>query len=76
MKEKNKDRIDFHVQCDDTFATLATVLYFLEEELGKAEETLKLTRKNLLKAKEDLIYLQEAFKIISRRRIKQVRIMD
>jgi hypothetical protein len=58
-------QIDFHIQTDDYFAFLATVMGFLEEALDKCESEL-LSEQEVCMARElrnDLRYVQANYRI-------------
>lgn len=63
-------RLHFHIQSDDYFATLATILGFLEETLGDPHpNTSPLPRmeKDLLRSvRKDLTYLSEYYTLTPR----------
>ena len=76
MSERQK-RIAFHVHSKDYFATLASVLSFIEESLDKEAEALGKSIKDLRhfnvalkRINKDLIHLQETYSIIRKEKQK------
>jgi len=64
MKIKNKDNLKFHIESDDYFGTLATVLSLQEQNLSEYK---KFKVSKILKNKiDELMYLQKNYKIISK----------
>ena len=64
MKTDNEDNLKFHIESDDYFGTLATVLSLQEQNLSKYK---KLKVSEILKSKVDeLMYLQKNYKIIKK----------
>lgn len=64
MKIKNKDNLKFHIESDDYFGTLATVLSLQEQNLSEYK---KFKVSEILKNKiDELMYLQKNYKIISK----------
>lgn len=65
--ETRRERLIFHLKTGDYFAMLATILGFVEETLERAEsKNLELAQKEAALARrlrEDLIYLQEHYRI-------------
>jgi hypothetical protein len=55
-----RDGIEDHIEADDYFGTLATILDLITQEKKKVE---KGQNKILQKLKNDLIYLQKNYKI-------------
>jgi len=57
----NKKSLDFHMQSDDYFGTLATILNFLHQKefVGDKDKILK-------EKVEELVYLQKNYKIIEK----------
>jgi len=60
-----KRNINFHIESDDYFGTLATVINLVRQEKEKTEKRQNKTLKNL---KDDLIYLQKNYKIVKKKR--------
>jgi len=60
----NKNNLEFHIESDDYFGTLATVLSLHEQNLLKYEE---FRVSEMLKNKVDeLVYLQKNYKIVKK----------
>ena len=61
MKSEDIKGLQFHIESDDYFGTLATVLSLLKQNLSKGESLKEL---DLLDRKvEELMYLQNNYKI-------------
>jgi hypothetical protein len=64
MKIENGDNLKFHIESDDYFGTLATVLSLQEQNLSEYK---KFKVSEILKNKVDeLMYLQNNYKIIKK----------
>ncbi len=70
MSTDRKNRLNFHVESHDYFATLASILAFIEESLESEAEAMGKSLKEmthsagaLRRINKDLIYLQQAFRI-------------
>lgn len=77
MSTDRKKRIAFHVNSNDYFATLASVLSFIEESLDREADALGKSIKDLRhfnlaikRINKDLLHLQEAY-LITRREGKK-----
>ena len=59
-----KQSLRFHIQSDDYFGTLATILFGEQElmEMGLTNE--KAVRKTIQRLTKDLVYLQKNYRII------------
>lgn len=57
---------EFHVSCDDYFATIATVLSLLKQQIKKEGCTSPLISKTLNNLKNDLLFLQTNYHITPR----------
>ena len=68
LQIKDQETVNFHVQKNDYFGSLATVIKLLQEESLITDQ--KLLRKTLKQIESDLLYLQKNFKIT---RIKKTR---
>jgi hypothetical protein len=67
MNKKRKQQIEFHIQRDVYFGTVATVLGLLHETLGKksADKAMRLRSLRLLKnVRNDFIFLQKRYHIV------------
>jgi hypothetical protein len=64
MKIKNEDNLKFHIESNDYFGTLATVLSLQEQNLSEHK---KFKVSEILKSKiDELMYLQKNYKIIKK----------
>jgi hypothetical protein len=68
------ESIERHVREDDYFATAATILDLLQQELAsrrgrrrRSGELLRRTIELLQRTRDDLLYLQEHYRIVRRR---------
>ena len=75
MKYETIEAIDRHVREDAYFATTATVLDLIRQELTsrrgrkrRTSEVLQTTTESLQQMRDGLMYLQENYRIIRRRR--------
>jgi hypothetical protein len=75
MKYQTIEAIERHVREDAYFATTATVLDLLRQELAsrrgrkrRTSEVLQTTTESLQQMRDGLMYLQENYRIIRRRR--------
>lgn len=59
-----KNSLKFHIENDDYFGTLATILSLISQSIQKQDFDLSIKTLNLLE--EDLKYLQDNYKIICR----------
>lgn len=70
MSTDRKQRIHFHVESQDYFATLATIISFLQESMeaeaesvGKSLREITHSSSALKRIHKDLLYLQQQFTI-------------
>ncbi len=64
MKIQNEDNLKFHIESDDYFGTLATVLSLQEQNLSEYK---RFKVSEILKNKiDELMYLQKNYKIIKK----------
>ena len=70
MDKKKIKEIQFHIQVDDYFGTLATVLDLMRQSIERESmEANRIKRRHpkiLKKLKDELVYLQENYKIIKK----------
>jgi len=62
---ENQKRLEFHIEKGDYFGTLATILDLIRQEIESRERKGRITRV-LEKLKDDLLYLQDHYKIIEK----------
>lgn len=58
----SKKSVAFHVESDDYFATLATIMVLVREDLSNIEMNTKILS-NLV---DDLMFLQEEYRIVKK----------
>ena len=63
-KTMNKKNLKFHIESDDYFGTLATVLDLLKQNLNPFNQ--KQEKKTLESKVEELMYLQKKYKIVQK----------
>lgn len=56
----------FHIESDDYFATLATILDLMRQRMEQAKQSSDRCSENLEELKNDLVYLQKNYKIIKK----------
>ncbi len=64
--DEERERIDNllnHIEADDYFGSLATIIDLVRQEMKKTNQELRETLHNL---KDDLLYLQERYKIVKK----------
>jgi len=64
--DEERERIDNllnHIEADDYFGSLATIIDLIRQEMKKTNQELRETLHNL---KDDLLYLQERYKIVKK----------
>lgn len=61
----SKKILGFHIKSNDYFGTLATVLSLIRQNVENGESN-KLNIKILKRVEEDLIFLQDNYKIINK----------
>lgn len=64
---KDEKSVKFHVQNDDYFGTIATIMSLIEQKIEKADPENKMSLKKSLKNMgKDLMFLQKNYKIIKK----------
>ena len=61
-----KQSLQFHVKSDDYFATLATILSVIKEQLQESPDSATECCETLSKLKEDLLYLKDHYTIVKK----------
>ncbi len=63
MQKKHKKGLEFHISSGDYFITLATILNLIGDSTEKAASEISKNTHQIKKLKEDLMFLQEYYKI-------------
>ena len=70
MTRSKKQQLRFHIQSDDYFATLATILDLIKQDSEKAIKIMNkihhITQDQLENLKNDLLFLQKNYKIVKK----------
>lgn len=70
MMKKQKTNLKRHIQYDDLFGTLATLVslsaQFLEEEKTKDDKIKKISIQNLHSVSNQLVFLQKRYRIVEK----------
>jgi len=65
MTPRNIKGLEFHIEQDDYFGTLATILSLIRQTIEK-DDFKEINIKNLQGAEENLLYLQNNYKIVKK----------